>query len=131
MTKGETRFFIIITPTTASDDIIASSAEKSAIPDIFQSVNKSPTETGKVAWKTMAPVILPKARVSLPFHVQVTLLNFSGNSVATGARSSANKKWVHSEFQRNMFKALDKGLGAFYHHQERCQDLKKYKKQGR
>jgi len=36
-------------------------------------------------WKTIAPVMLPRAKVSLPLLSQMMLLNFSGSSVATGA----------------------------------------------
>jgi len=43
-------------------------------------------------WKTMAPVTLPIARVSFPLLIQITLLNFSGSSVAIGAIIMASMK---------------------------------------
>jgi hypothetical protein len=51
-------------------------------------VKRTPTETGIVLWKTIAPVMLPMARVSLLSLSQMTELNFSGSSVARGARTS-------------------------------------------
>ena len=42
-----------------------------------------------VDWKTIAPVMLPIARVSLPWRTQMIELNFSGSSVAIGAMTSA------------------------------------------
>lgn len=45
-----------------------------------------PIEVGMQLWKTIAPVILPRASVSLADFDQMTLLNISGSSVATGAR---------------------------------------------
>ena len=44
---------------------------------------------GMALWKTIAPVMLPRARLSLPWRTQMTLLNFSGSSVAMGAITSA------------------------------------------
>jgi hypothetical protein len=55
-------------------------------------VSSSPTVTGKADWKTIAPVMLPSARVSLRRRTHSTLLNFSGSSVATGATSSAKTR---------------------------------------
>ena len=46
--------------------------------------------TGNEDWKTIAPVMLPIARVSLPRRIQITELNFSGSSVASGATNRAN-----------------------------------------
>ncbi len=37
--------------------------------------------TGMVLWKTIAPVMLPKARVSLPSRTHNTELNFSGSYI--------------------------------------------------
>ncbi len=42
--------------------------------------------TGMVDWKTMAPVMLPRASESLPSRTQKKLFTFSGSSVASGAR---------------------------------------------
>src|SRR3954451_6950714 len=51
------------------------------------------TTVGIVDWKTIAPVMLPIARVSLPWRTQMTELNFSGSSVAIGAMTSARRVW--------------------------------------
>ena len=55
-----------------------------------QSVKTSPNATGSIDWNTMAPVMLPRARVSLPWRIQVTLLIVSGSSVASGAITSVS-----------------------------------------
>ena len=47
-----------------------------------------PIDTGNVLWNTIAPVMLPSASVSLPWRTQMTELNFSGSSVASGLRIS-------------------------------------------
>ncbi len=52
-----------------------------------QVVKIRPTDTGKVLWNTIAPVMLPSARVSLRWRIQSTELNFSGSSVAIGVIS--------------------------------------------
>src|SRR6478609_8169601 len=49
----------------------------------------SATTVGMHDWKTIAPVMLPIARVSLPPRTQMIELNFSGSSVAIGAMTSA------------------------------------------
>ena len=51
--------------------------------------NSRATIVGIVDWNTIAPVMLPIARVSLPCRTQMTELNFSGNSVAIGAMTRA------------------------------------------
>ena len=43
-----------------------------------------------VDWKTIAPVMLPIASVSLSWRTQMIELNFSGSSVAIGAMTSAS-----------------------------------------
>src|SRR6188472_2406924 len=50
----------------------------------------SATTVGIVDWKTIAPVMLPIASVSLPWRTQMIELNFSGSSVAIGAMTSAS-----------------------------------------
>ena len=50
----------------------------------------SATETGIADWKTIAPVMLPIASVSLPCRTQMIELNFSGSSVAIGAITSVS-----------------------------------------
>ena len=49
-----------------------------------------PSTTGIVAWKVIAPVMLPSASASLPRRTHSTLLAFSGISVASGASTSAS-----------------------------------------
>src|SRR5918995_1520558 len=60
--------------------------EMAALPLSSHSVNIRPMPTGMVDWKTMAPVMLPRARESLPSRTQKKLLTFSGSSVASGSR---------------------------------------------
>jgi hypothetical protein len=50
-------------------------------------VKASPKAIGTVDWKTMAPVMLPSARLSFPSRTQKKLFAFSGSSVARGART--------------------------------------------
>ncbi len=50
----------------------------------------SATTVGIADWNTIAPVMLPIARVSLPWRTQISELNFSGSSVAIGAITSAS-----------------------------------------
>ena len=52
--------------------------------------NTRATTVGIVDWKTIAPVMLPMASVSLPCRTQMTELNFSGSSVAIGAMTRAS-----------------------------------------
>ena len=49
---------------------------------------RRPKAIGIVDWKTIAPVMLPSARLSLPSLTQKKLLAFSGSSVASGASTS-------------------------------------------
>ena len=58
------------------------------------------TTVGMVDWKTIAPVMLPIASVSLPWRTQITELNFSGSSVAIGAMTSASSSAVDAELRR-------------------------------
>src|SRR3954451_19754042 len=66
-------------------------AERASRKPSSQRVNKRPKETGKVLWKTIAPVMLPRAKVSLLSLSQITELNFSGSSVARGASTKEIK----------------------------------------
>src|SRR6478672_12753927 len=50
---------------------------------------RSATTVGIHDWKTIAPVMLPIASVSLPPRTQMIELNFSGSSVAIGAMTRA------------------------------------------
>ena len=56
----------------------------------------SATTVGIVDWKTIAPVMLPIASVSLPWRTQMTELNFSGSSVAIGAMTRASEHLASS-----------------------------------
>ncbi len=51
-----------------------------------QFVSNIPMAGNIDAWNIMAPVILPSARVSFSRDIQMTLLNFSGSSVAIGVK---------------------------------------------
>ena len=62
--------------------------EPSATTQVFDA-KTSATTVGIVDWKTIAPVMLPIASVSLPWRTQMTELNFSGSSVAIGAMTRA------------------------------------------
>lgn len=57
-----------------------------------QSVNRIPIPGSIEAWNIIAPVMFPKAKVSFSLEIQITLLNFSGSSVAIGVRIMANTK---------------------------------------
>ena len=50
-----------------------------------------PIAVGMHDWKTIAPVMLPMASVSLVWRTQIRLLNFSGSSVAMGAMIRASR----------------------------------------
>ena len=50
-------------------------------------VNAIPMATGNVLWKAIAPVMFPRASVSFFWRIHMTLLNFSGSSVAIGVMS--------------------------------------------
>ena len=65
-------------------DVLGRPATRSA-------ANSSATTVGIVDWKTIAPVMLPIASVSLPWRTQMIELNFSGSSVAIGAMTSASR----------------------------------------
>jgi hypothetical protein len=54
-------------------------------------VNRRPKMTGMVLWKTIASVMLPKAKVSLPSRTQIREFSFSGSSVASGASTRATR----------------------------------------
>ena len=88
----------------AANAMPAEANDRIESPDATQceDANTSPTTVGIVLWKTIAPVMLPIARVSLPWRTHRTLLNFSGSSVAIGAMtrarsaSSAPRLWAMS-----------------------------------
>ena len=68
----------------------ATIAATNAGPSKIHGVRSNPIVTGNEDWKTIAPVMLPIAKVSLPLRTQITELNFSGSSVASGATNRAN-----------------------------------------
>ena len=75
-------------------------------------------------WKTIAPVMLPIASVSLPLRTQMRLLNFSGSSVAIGAMMSASRTGSSSRSRRAMCStASDEDDRAADDHRQRDQDL--------
>jgi len=76
----------------------------------FHVVNITPTATGIQLWNTIAPLIFPNASESFPFLIHITLLNFSGNSVAMGVIIKASiigeiciKFETSSMFDTNMY----------------------------
>src|SRR5215207_2385802 len=74
----------------------ASKTEKRLSGSSSHRVNSTPKVTGTVLWKTIAPVMLPRARVSLLSLTQMTELTFSGSSVARGARPAGSPADVES-----------------------------------
>ena len=67
----------------------AKATRVSALKCQASAANSRATTVGIVDWKTIAPVMLPMARVSLPWRTQMIELNFSGSSVAIGAMTRA------------------------------------------
>ena len=67
----------------------------------------SATTVGIVDWKTIAPVMLPMASVSLPWRTQMIELNFSGSSVAIGAMTSASRTWLTPRRRRDVLDGVD------------------------
>ena len=86
-------------------------AEAKATPapetDQICGANSSATEVGIALWKTIAPVMLPMARVSLPCRIQITLLSFSGSSVAMGAMIRASSVPFRPSDAREVLDAVD------------------------
>ena len=60
----------------------------------------------------MAPVMLPRASVSLPLRIQITELNFSGSSVATGVMSSETISGLAPRRSLDVAHRLHEELGA-------------------
>ncbi len=58
-----------------------------------------PIAVGMHDWKTIAPVMLPIASVSLPCRTQIRLLNFSGSSVAIGRDDQRQQDRVETELR--------------------------------
>ena len=68
------------------------------------------TTVGMLAWKTIAPVMLPIARVSLPCRTQMIELNFSGSSVAIGAMTRARRTSLTPIAWRDVLDGADEGV---------------------
>ena len=83
----------------------------------------APTAVGMQDWKTIAPVMLPMARVSLPWRTQMTLLNFSGSSVAMGAMTRARSVALMPSAGRDVAHRVDEDDGADDDQPERDDDL--------
>ncbi len=66
-----------------------------------------PIAVGMHAWKTIAPVMLPIASVSLVWRTQMRLLNFSGSSVAIGAMISASSDGSRPRLDGDVLDAVD------------------------
>jgi hypothetical protein len=85
-------FFFLNSQNIKLAEAIASTATIRALWVNCQGVRNIPKAGISELWNTMAPVILPKARVSLLLETHIMLLNFSGNSVAMGVMIRANTK---------------------------------------
>ncbi len=72
------------------------------------SVKARPMATGNVLWNTIAPVMFPSASVSFLSRIHMTLLNFSGSSVATGVRVEDDQGRYSHGF-RDLSQLLHKG----------------------
>ena len=71
-----------------------------------------PTAIGIVDWKTIAPVMLPSARLSLPSLTQKKLFAFSGSSVASGASTSESTSGSIPMSSATCDQLLDEQVGA-------------------
>ena len=71
-----------------------------------------PMAVGMHDWKTIAPVMLPIASVSLVWRTQIRLLNFSGSSVAMGAMISASSAGSRPGRLRDVLDGVDEDEGA-------------------
>ena len=85
--------------------------------------NTSATTVGIVDWKTIAPVMLPIASVSLPWRTQMIELNFSGSSVAIGAMTRASSTLVDAERAARCSTASTKTMAPSDDQAERDDDL--------
>ena len=90
-----------------------------------------PTTVGMHDWKTIAPVMLPSASVSLPWRTQMTLLNFSGSSVAMGAMTSARTRGRHAQRAGEVLDRVDEDDRADQDHAQRHQHLERHDPQSR
>ena len=83
----------------------------------------SATTVGIVDWKTIAPVMLPIASVSLPWRTQMIELNFSGSSVAIGAMTRASSAGSTPSVVARWLDRVDEEDGADDDQPERGEDL--------
>ena len=81
------------------------------------------TTVGIVDWKTIAPVMLPIASVSLPWRTQMIELNFSGSSVAIGAMTRARSSGIDAELVGQVLDRVDEEDRAEDDQAERGEDL--------
>ena len=68
-----------------------------------QPVKTIPNVTSGMDWKAMAPVMLPRARVSSPWRTQATLLSFFGQF--GGQRRDDQRQLIRAEPVRQVFGA--------------------------
>ena len=102
-----------------------------ALPLSYQSVKIRPIPTGIVDWKTIAPLMLPSARASLPSRTQKKLLTFSGSSVASGARTRARTRASTPMLSAMLEQLFDEEVGAADHRPEADQELQHAERQRR
>lgn len=77
--RGKGKRLLVLTARSASNPpAIAAIEATMAAAEKFQGVNAIPMATGNIDWNTIAPVMLPRAKASLPECIQIKLLAFSG-----------------------------------------------------
>ena len=74
-------------------------------------------------WKTIAPVMLPIARVSLLWRTQMRLLNFSGSSVAIGRDDQRQERRIEARRRRDVLDRVDEDERAADDHGQRHEHL--------
>ena len=86
--------FLVFNSYSNRDAEVIAINDETMVPKLVkvQSVSKIPMAGNIEAWNIIAPVMLPRARVSFSLDIQITLLNFSGNSVAIGVIIIAKTK---------------------------------------
>ena len=77
-----------------------------------------------VLWKTMAPVMLPMARVSLLSLSQMTELNFSGKLRGQGRQDQRDDARRDTDGQREVLHGSHEEVGAEAHHHDRPYQLR-------
>ena len=101
------------------------------MPVRLQSVKIRPIPIGIVDWKTIAPLMLPSARASLPSRTQKKLLTFSGSSVARGARIRARTRASTPRLSAIFSQVFDEEVGAEDHQPEAERELEDAERQRR